>query len=196
MKLNHCGKQKQPEQTNSKQIDQQNLIQMLDEEQNQLADKHLGQWLTIGELAQRSGVSVPAIRFYEDKDLIWSTRTQGNQRRYQRAMLRRVAIVKIAQQVGISLQQVKDAFAILPRQKVASKSDWQEMSQAWQTQLDQKIMDLLKLRQQLDKCIGCGCLSLQQCPLRNPNDELGQTSAGAHFQEVISNLINMQFFQD
>jgi MerR family redox-sensitive transcriptional activator SoxR len=196
LKLNHCGKQKQPEQTNSKQIDQQNLIQMLDEEQNQLAEKHLGQWLTIGELAQRSGVSVPAIRFYEDKDLIWSTRTQGNQRRYQRAMLRRVAIVKIAQQVGISLQQVKDAFAILPRQKVASKSDWQEMSQAWQTQLDQKIMDLLKLRQQLDKCIGCGCLSLQQCPLRNPNDELGQTSAGAHFQEVISNLINIQFSQD
>jgi MerR family redox-sensitive transcriptional activator SoxR len=196
LKLNHCGKQKQPEQTNSKQIDQQNLIQMLDEEQNQLAEKHLGQWLTIGELAQRSGVSVPAIRFYEDKDLIWSTRTQGNQRRYQRAMLRRVAIVKIAQQVGISLQQVKDAFAILPRQKVASKSDWQEMSQAWQTQLDQKIMDLLKLRQQLDKCIGCGCLSLQQCPLRNPNDQLGQTSAGAHFQEVMSNLINMQFFQD
>lgn len=169
---------------------------MLDEEQNQLAEKHLGQWLTIGELAQRSGVSVPAIRFYEDKDLIWSTRTQGNQRRYQRAMLRRVAIVKIAQQVGISLQQVKDAFAILPRQKVASKSDWQEMSQAWQNQLDQKIMDLLKLRQQLDKCIGCGCLSLQQCPLRNPNDQLGQTSAGAHFQEVMSNLINMQFFQD
>jgi len=196
LKLNHCGKQKQLEQTNSKQIDQQNLIQMLDEEQNQLAEKHLGQWLTIGELAQRSGVSVPAIRFYEDKDLIWSTRTQGNQRRYQRAMLRRVAIVKIAQQVGISLQQVKDAFAILPRQKVASKSDWQEMSQAWQTQLDQKIMDLLKLRQQLDKCIGCGCLSLQQCPLRNPNDQLGQTSAGAHFQEVMSNLINMQFFQD
>jgi MerR family redox-sensitive transcriptional activator SoxR len=196
LKLNHCGKQKQPEQTNSKQIDQQNLIQMLDEEQNQLAEKHLGQWLTIGELAQRSGVSVPAIRFYEDKDLIWSTRTQGNQRRYQRAMLRRVAIVKIAQQVGISLQQVKDAFAILPRQKVASKSDWQEMSQAWQTQLDQKIMDLLKLRQQLDKCIGCGCLSLQQCPLRNPNDQLGQTSAGAHFQEEMSNLINMQFFQD
>jgi MerR family redox-sensitive transcriptional activator SoxR len=196
LKLNHCGKQKQPEQTNSKQIDQQNLIQMLDEEQNQLAEKHLGQWLTIGELAQRSGVSVPAIRFYEDKDLIWSTRTQGNQRRYQRAMLRRVAIVKIAQQVGISLQQVKDAFAILPRQKIASKSDWQEMSQAWQNQLDQKIMDLLKLRQQLDKCIGCGCLSLQQCPLRNPNDQLGQTSAGAHFQEVMSNLINMQFFQD
>lgn len=196
MKLNHCGKQKESEQTNSTQIDQQNLIQTLAEEENQLTEKHLGQWLTIGELAQRSGVSVPAIRFYEDKDLIWSTRTQGNQRRYQRAMLRRVAIVKIAQQVGISLQQVKDAFAILPRQKVATKSDWKDMSQAWQTQLDQKIMDLLKLRQQLDKCIGCGCLSLQQCPLRNPNDQLGQASAGAHFQEVISNLMNIQFSQD
>ena len=190
MKLNHCGKQKQPEQKKSTQIDQQNLIQTLAEEQNQLAEKHLGQWLTIGELAQRSGVSVPAIRFYEDKDLIWSTRTQGNQRRYQRAMLRRVAIIKIAQQVGISLQQVKDAFQVLPKHQVASKADWQKMSQTWQAQLDQQIINLLKLRQQLDKCIGCGCLSLQQCPLRNPYDQLGQESAGAHFQEVLMTLLN------
>ncbi len=156
---------------------------MLDEEQNQLAEKHLGQWLTIGELAQRSGVSVPAIRFYEDKDLIWSTRTQGNQRRYQRAMLRRVAIVKIAQQVGISLQQVKDAFAILPRQKVASKSDWQEMSQAWQTQLDQKIMDLLKLRQQLDKCIGCGCCLCDNAPYEIQMMNWGKLQQGLIFRK-------------
>ncbi len=132
---------------------------------------------------------MPTIRFYEEKDLIWSTRTQGNQRRYPRAMLRRVAIVRIAQQVGISLQQVKDAFQVLPKQKVASKSDWQKMSLAWQTQLDQQIMNLLKLRQQLDQCIGCGCLSLDQCPLRNPNDQLGKESAGAHFQEVLMTLL-------
>lgn len=153
--------------------------------------KPLEQWLSIGELAQRSAVSVSAIRFYEEKDLIWSTRTQGNQRRYQRAMLRRVAIIKIAQQVGISLQQVKDAFAVLPRHKVASKSDWKGMSKHWQAQLDQQILDLLKLRQQLDKCIGCGCLSLKQCPLRNPDDQLGQESAGAHFQDILMNLLEV-----
>ncbi len=153
--------------------------------------KPLEQWLSIGDLAQRSAVSVSAIRFYEEKDLIWSTRTQGNQRRYQRAMLRRVAIIKIAQQVGISLQQVKDAFAVLPRHKVASKSDWKGMSKHWQTQLDQQILDLLKLRQQLDKCIGCGCLSLKQCPLRNPDDQLGQESAGAHFQDILMNLLEV-----
>ncbi|WP_089605973.1 redox-sensitive transcriptional activator SoxR [Acinetobacter piscicola] len=153
-------------------------------------EKGLQQWLTIGELAQRSDVSVPAIRFYEEKELIWSTRTQGNQRRYQRAMLRRVAIIKIAQQVGISLQQVKDAFQVLPKHQVASKADWQKMSQTWQAQLDQQIINLLKLRQQLDKCIGCGCLSLQQCPLRNPDDQLGQESAGAHFQDVLMTLLN------
>lgn len=148
------------------------------------------QWLSIGELAQRSDVSVSAIRFYEEKDLIWSTRTEGNQRRYQRAMLRRIAIVKVAQQVGISLQQVREAFQVLPRHQVASKADWQKMSQVWQAQLDQQILNLLKLRQQLDQCIGCGCLSLQQCPLRNPEDQLGQISAGAHFQDVLLDVLN------
>lgn len=82
------------------------------------------QWLSIGQLAERSGVSVPTVRFYEEKQLIWSTRTTGNQRRYQRAMLRRIAIIKIAQQVGISLQQVYEAFEVLPKHQVASKADW------------------------------------------------------------------------
>ena len=145
-------------------------------------------WLNIGELAKRSGVSVAALRFYEEKQLIWSTRTSGNQRRYQRAMLRRVAIIKIAQQVGIRLQQVHDAFEALPKQKIASKEDWQEMSRRWQQQLDQHIIHLLQMRQQLDKCIGCGCLSLTQCPLRNPDDQLGRDSAGAHFQQVLMSL--------
>lgn len=89
-------------------------------------------WLTIGELAKRSGVSVATIRFYEEKDLIWSTRTAGNQRRYQRAMLRRIAIVKAAQQVGISLKQIKETLSTLPKQQVATKKDWQIMSQQWQ----------------------------------------------------------------
>ena len=142
-------------------------------------------WLTIGELAKRSGVSVATIRFYEEKDLIWSTRTAGNQRRYQRAMLRRIAIVKAAQQVGISLKQIKETLNTLPKQQVATKKDWQIMSQQWQEQLDQQIMMLLQLRQQLDQCIGCGCLSLEQCPLRNPDDCLAEKAMGAHFQEIL-----------
>ncbi len=165
----------------------QEIDQTLSVEES-LDESKLQQWLSVGELAQRSGVSVPALRFYEEKDLIWSTRTQGNQRRYQRAMLRRVAIIKIAQQVGISLQQVKDAFVVLPRNKVATKADWQKMSQKWQAQLDQHIMQLLQLRQQLDQCIGCGCLSLKQCPLRNPDDQFAQESSGAHFQQVMTLL--------
>lgn len=142
-------------------------------------------WLSIGELAKRSGVSVPTIRFYEEKDLIWSTRTEGNQRRYQRAMLRRIAIIKAAQQVGISLKQIKQTLSILPKQQVATKKDWQIMSQEWQGQLDQQIMMLLQLRQQLDQCIGCGCLSLERCPLRNPEDCLAEEAMGAHFQEIL-----------
>lgn len=142
-------------------------------------------WLSIGELAKRSGVSVPTIRFYEEKDLIWSTRTEGNQRRYQRAMLRRIAIIKAAQQVGISLKQIKQTLSILPKQQVATKKDWQIMSQEWQGQLDQQIIMLLQLRQQLDQCIGCGCLSLEQCPLRNPEDCLAEEAMGAHFQEFL-----------
>lgn len=142
-------------------------------------------WLSIGELAKRSGVSVPTIRFYEEKDLIWSTRTEGNQRRYQRAMLRRIAIIKAAQQVGIGLKQIKQTLSILPKQQLATKKDWQIMSQEWQGQLDQQIMILLQLRQQLDQCIGCGCLSLEQCPLRNPEDCLAEEAMGAHFQEIL-----------
>lgn len=147
--------------------------------------KNLNQWMTIGDLAQRSGVSVPTLRFYEEKELIWSTRTEGNQRRYQRAMLRRVAIVKVAQQVGMSLAEIKKAFAVLPRHKVASKADWQKMSKQWQQDLETRIVQLLQLRNQLDWCIGCGCLSQEDCPLYNPDDELAKASAGAHFKEII-----------
>ena len=100
-------------------------------------------------------------------------------------MLRRIAIIKAAQQVGISLKQIKDTFATLPKQQIASKKDWQTMSQQWQGQLDQQIMMLLQLRQQLDQCIGCGCLSLEQCPLRNPDDCLAEQAMGAHFQEIL-----------
>lgn len=157
-----------------------------------MSKKDAHQWLSIGELAKRSAVSVSAIRFYEAKDMIWSVRTEGNQRRYQRAMLRRIAIIKVAQQVGISLQQIKQALEILPKNRIASSADWQKMSAQWQSDLDRQITVLLRLRQQLDKCIGCGCLSLQQCPLRNPNDEMGQQSNGAHFEQALSSLLDLQ----
>lgn len=157
-----------------------------------MTKKDAQQWMMIGELAQRSGVSVSAIRFYEEKALISSVRTPGNQRRYQRGMLRRIAIIKVAQQVGISLQQIKQALAVLPSDRMPSKADWQKMSTLWQSDLDQQIINLLLLRQQLDKCIGCGCLSLQQCPLRNPNDQLAEQSNGAHFQALMNQMLSQQ----
>ncbi|ENV46422.1 redox-sensitive transcriptional activator SoxR [Acinetobacter brisouii CIP 110357] len=153
-----------------------------------MSENSMQAFIGIGELAKRSGVSVASLRFYEEKQLIWSTRTNGNQRRYLRAMLRRVAIIKVAQSVGISLDEVKQAFAVLPDHQVASKQDWQRMSSLWKTQLDEKIQTLLQLRQQLDWCIGCGCLSLEQCPLRNPDDCLAEKSAGAHFQQILALL--------
>ncbi len=142
------------------------------------------QFITIGELAKRSGVSVSTIRFYEEKQLIWSIRTNGNQRRYVRSMLRRIAIIKVAQLVGISLEEVKQAFSVLPDRKMASKQDWENMSNLWKNQLEEKIQTLLQIRQQLDWCIGCGCLSLDQCLLRNPDDYYASQSNGAHFQKI------------
>lgn len=142
------------------------------------------QFITIGELAKRSEVSVSTIRFYEEKQLIWSIRTNGNQRRYVRSMLRRIAIIKVAQLVGISLEEVKQAFSVLPDRKMASKQDWEKMSNLWKNQLEEKIQTLLQIRQQLDWCIGCGCLSLDQCPLRNPDDYYASQSNGAHFQKI------------
>ncbi|WP_139850924.1 redox-sensitive transcriptional activator SoxR [Acinetobacter pullicarnis] len=157
-----------------------------------MSEKDAHQWISIGELSQRSGVSVSAIRFYEEKQMISSTRTQGNQRRYQRGMLRRIAIIKVAQQVGISLQHIKDALAVLPSNRMASSSDWKKMSEKWQADLDQQIIGLLRLRQQLDKCIGCGCLSLKQCPLRNPNDKFAEESNGTHFQDLLTQIIDQK----
>jgi MerR family transcriptional regulator, redox-sensitive transcriptional activator SoxR len=123
-------------------------------------------WLSIGQVAALSELSVATIRFYEEKELIGSTRTAGNQRRYHSSVIRRLAIIKIAQRVGISLQELKSLFITLPNHKSATKKDWEKMSKQWQEQLNAKIEILLLLRDQLDQCIGCGCLSMKQCPLR------------------------------
>lgn len=135
--------------------------------------------LTIGELSARSGVAPSALRFYEQQGLIRSTRTGGNQRRYDRGELRRVAFIRIAQQIGISLDRIKLALAELPDSRTPTKADWARLSRAWRTELDQRIRLLQKLRDDLTGCIGCGCLSLQSCGLYNPGDELAAEGTGA-----------------
>jgi len=134
--------------------------------------------LTIGELAVRSGVAPSALRFYEEKGLISSVRTTGNQRRYDRTQLRRVAFVRVAQQLGISLAEIRSALRELPEGRTPTKADWARLSTRWRTQLDERIRLLEKLRDDLTGCIGCGCLSLQACRLYNPSDVLAADGPG------------------
>jgi MerR family redox-sensitive transcriptional activator SoxR len=135
--------------------------------------------LTIGEVSTRSGLATSALRYYESLGLITSTRTSGGQRRYQRAVLRRVAVIRAAQQVGLSLDQIQAAFAGLPRDVAPGKREWARMSSAWRPLLDQRIAELQQVRDQLTDCIGCGCLSLTACHLYNPQDTLGATGSGS-----------------
>ncbi|MBD3897230.1 redox-sensitive transcriptional activator SoxR [Halomonas sp. ML-15] len=139
--------------------------------------------LSVGEVAARSGVAVSAIHFYEAKGLIASRRNAGNQRRFTRDVLRRVAIIKVAQRTGISLAEVREAFATLPDHRAPSAADWQRLSANWRKTLDERIRCLTQLRDQLDHCIGCGCLSMDDCPLRNPRDTLAEQGAGARLLE-------------
>jgi MerR family redox-sensitive transcriptional activator SoxR len=135
--------------------------------------------LTIGDFAARSGVAPSALRYYEKEGLIRSTRTGGNQRRYDRAELRRVAFIRIAQQVGVSLEEIREALASLPENRTPTKADWARLSARWRRRLEERITLMQRLRDQLTGCIGCGCLSLQRCKLYNPDDRLGETGAGA-----------------
>jgi MerR family redox-sensitive transcriptional activator SoxR len=140
--------------------------------------------LTVGEVAARSGVAPSALRFYEEKGLIRSLRTGGNQRRYPREVLRRVSVIKVAQRLGIPLATIRDALQSLPEHRTPTAADWRRISARWKQELDARIERLMKLRGQLDTCIGCGCLSLKDCPLRNPWDELGEQGPGARLLEV------------
>ena len=135
--------------------------------------------LTIGQLADRSGVATSALRFYESRDLIQSRRTAGNQRRFEQAQLRRVAFIRTAQEVGLSLDEIAAALETLPRQRTPTKADWSRISRAWRARLDDQISRIEKLRDRLDGCIGCGCLSLRTCALRNPHDEVAARGPGA-----------------
>ena len=134
--------------------------------------------LTIGHLAERSGVSVSALRFYETKGLITSVRTAGNQRRYEQSTLRRVAFIRTAQQVGLSLEEIGAALATLPDGRTPTRADWQRLSRAWRGRLDEQIARIEALRDRLDGCIGCGCLSLKTCALSNPGDAAASQGPG------------------
>ena len=134
--------------------------------------------LTIGELAERAGVATSAIRFYESRGLIRSERTAGNQRRYHRSTLRRIAFVRTAQRVGLSLEEIAEALSTLPDGRTPTKADWHRLSRAWRPRLDEQIRRIELLRDRLDGCIGCGCLSLRRCSLINPGDELAPYGPG------------------
>jgi MerR family transcriptional regulator, redox-sensitive transcriptional activator SoxR len=134
--------------------------------------------LTVGEVARRSGVAVSALHFYETKGLISSYRTSGNQRRYRQDVLRRVAIIKVAQELGIPLAEVGAVLETLPRDHVPTRADWTDISRRWTVDLDRRIDQLKKLRNGLNHCIGCGCLSLDHCQLFNRHDRLGAEGPG------------------
>lgn len=136
------------------------------------------QTLAVGEVARRSGVAVSTLHFYERKGLIEGWRTGGNQRRYHRAVLRRIAIIRIAQRAGISLAVIQEALADLPHDHVPTARDWRRFTDAWKGMLEERIVSLTQLRDQITSCIGCGCLSLAECPLRNPDDVLGKRGPG------------------
>ncbi|WP_406448569.1 redox-sensitive transcriptional activator SoxR [Streptomyces sp. NBC_00876] len=135
--------------------------------------------LTVGQLSARSGAAVSALHFYEAKGLISSTRTSGNQRRYSRDALRRVAFVRAAQRVGIPLATIRDALAELPEERTPNRDDWARLSEAWRSELDERIQQLARLRDHLTDCIGCGCLSLENCVLSNPDDISGERISGS-----------------
>lgn len=135
-------------------------------------------WLTIGELSARSGLAASALRFYEDIGLLTAERTAGNQRRYSRTMLRRVAFIRAAQRVGLSLEEISAALSRLPDSRTPTRADWERVSRSWTGRIDQQIADLHRLKEKISGCIGCGCLSLTTCVLSNPDDEQGALGPG------------------
>lgn len=136
--------------------------------------------LTIGQVAERTGVATSALRYWEALGLIASVRTTGNQRRYERPTIRRVSFIRAAQRVGLSLDEIKEALATLPDSRTPTAHDWSRLSTAWRARLDEQIRRIELLRDRLDECIGCGCLSLETCALNNPGDELAAAGPGPH----------------
>lgn len=137
--------------------------------------------LSVGELARRSGFAPSAIRFYEREGLIRAGRTEGNQRRFHRSMLRRLAFIRAAQHVGLSLEEIRAALAELPDERTPTRDDWARISRMWRDRLDAEIEALVALRDGLDSCIGCGCLSLERCAMSNPHDVAAASGPGAAY---------------
>jgi MerR family transcriptional regulator, redox-sensitive transcriptional activator SoxR len=137
--------------------------------------------LTVGEVAQRSGYAASALRFYEREGLIKATRTTGNQRRYERGVLRRLAFIRAARNVGLTLEEVRAALDSLPAARTPTRADWARLSHGWRGRLDRQINALQALRDGLDSCIGCGCLSLKRCAMSNPDDVAAAAGAGAQY---------------
>ena len=138
-------------------------------------------YLTIGDVAKRSGVAASALRFYESRGLIQSVRVAGNHRRYHRAVLRQISIIRVAQTLGLSLTEIAEALAELPNARTPTKRDWNKLSKTWGKRLDQRIADLQNLRDRLNGCIGCGCLSLTKCALYNQHDSASLLGAGPRY---------------
>ena len=137
--------------------------------------------LTVGELAERSGVATSALRFYEDRGLIAAERTAAGHRRYARATIRRVAFILFAQRIGLSLDEIGAELAKLPENRVPQRADWARLSASWTRRIDERIAELQRLRAGLTQCIGCGCLSLKQCQLSNPADAVARLGPGPRF---------------
>lgn len=137
--------------------------------------------LTIAEVARRSGVAASALRFYEQRGLIRSERTGSGHRRFSRAALRRVAFIVFAQKIGLSLEEISAELAKLPPNRVPERADWARLSAGWTKRIDERIEELHRLKAGLTQCIGCGCLSLQQCRLANPDDRVGRRGPGPRF---------------
>jgi MerR family transcriptional regulator, redox-sensitive transcriptional activator SoxR len=138
-------------------------------------------WLSISAFAQRCGVAASALRFYEQQGLIAGSRSAGGHRQYKRSELRRVAFVRAAQAMGLSLEQIRAALATLPERRTPTRADWERLARSWQPLLDERIAALTRLRDQLTTCIGCGCLSLTHCALYNPSDALAARGPGARY---------------
>jgi MerR family transcriptional regulator, redox-sensitive transcriptional activator SoxR len=146
--------------------------------------------LSVGEVSRRSGVAVSALHFYEAQGLITSTRNAGNQRRYRRSAIRRIAVIRVAQSLGVSLAEIANELRQLPDQRTPTKADWARLSSHWRVSLDQRIADLQALRDKLEGCIGCGCLSLRACKLYNANDTLSRRGPGPHRLTAVAPIRN------
>jgi MerR family transcriptional regulator, redox-sensitive transcriptional activator SoxR len=144
---------------------------------------HTSKDLSVGDIAQRSGLSVSTVHFYEAKGLIFGWRSPGNQRRFPRGVLRRIAFIRVAQRGGVSLAQIGSILRTLPKDRPPDQSDWRRLSALWRNDIEERIRRLQQLRDRFDDCIGCGCLSLAVCPLRNPGDHLAEEGAGPRLLE-------------